>query len=64
MKSKGRDANEGAGIGSGLSHKEKIGGSFEKAQAGPASCGMHSVGKNEKSGANPSVKVSRGHTIK
>ena len=64
MKSKGRDANEGAGIGSGLSHKQGFHESPTMAKAGPASCGMHSVGKNEKSGANPSVKVSRGHTIK
>jgi hypothetical protein len=26
--------------------------------------GMHSVGKNEKPGANPKHKVSRGHYIK
>jgi hypothetical protein len=63
MKGKTRDGNEPGGLVSGTSHKEKIGGGMEKAQAGPASCGMHSVGKNEKSGANPKTKVSRGHTI-
>ena len=57
MKSMKRDAKQGAGVQSGLSHKEKCNDS-------DASLGMHSVGKNEKSGANPSVKVSRGHTIK
>ena len=57
MKSMKRDAKQGAGVVSGLSHKEKISDS-------DASLGLHSVGKNEKPGANPSVKVSRGHTIK
>ncbi len=57
MKSMPRDGNQKAGIQSGTSHKEKCNDS-------DASLGMHSVGKNEKPGANPSVKVSRGHTIK
>lgn len=57
MKSMPRDGKQGAGIQSGTSHKEKC-------KDSDASLGMHSVGKNEKPGANPSVKVSRGHTIK
>ena len=57
FKSLPRDGKQGAGIVSGTCHKEKISDSL-------ASLGLHSVGKNEKPGANPSVKVSRGHTIK
>lgn len=64
MHSKGRDGNEPGGLVSGTSHKEKFHSSPTMAKAGPASLGMHSVSKNEKPGPNPSVSVSRGHTIK
>jgi hypothetical protein len=57
MKSMPRDGKQKAGIQSGTSHKEKC-------TESDAQLGMHSVGKNEKPGANPSIKVSRGHTIK
>ncbi len=59
-----RDGKQSAGIYSGTSHKEKFWQAPTMAKAGPASCGMHSVSKNEKPGENPSMKVSRGHTIK
>ncbi len=52
-----RDGNQKAGVEAGLSHKEKCGDS-------DSDLGMHSVGKGEKPGANPSKSVSRGHTIK
>ncbi len=52
-----RDGKQKAGIESGTSHKEKCTDS-------DAQLGMHSVGKNEKSGANPVIKVSRGHSIR
>lgn len=54
LKSLPRDGNAKAGIESGTCHKEKIG------DVG----GMGSTGKNEKPEANPSIGVSRGHTIK
>jgi hypothetical protein len=57
FKSMPRDGKQKAGLASGTCHKES-------AKASDAELGMHSVGKNEKPGANPSVKVSRGHTIK
>ena len=57
MKSMPRDGKQSAGVQSGTSHKEKI-------TESDAQLGLHSVGKNEKSGANPSLKVSNGHTIK
>lgn len=57
FKSLPRDGKQSGGFESGTCHKEKITDS-------DAQLGMHSVGKNEKPGANPSVKVSRGHTIK
>jgi hypothetical protein len=55
MRGKKRDAEEGAGVESGLSHKEKI---------GNPDLGMGSKGKNEKPTGNPSVGVSRGQTLK
>lgn len=58
-----RDGKQGAGIYSGTSHKEKFWQAPTMAKAGPASCGMNSVGKNEKSAANPKNKVSRDHVI-
>ena len=64
FKSLPRDGNQKGGFASGTCHKEGFHDSPQKAQAGPASLGMHSVSKNEKSGPNPSVGVSRGHTIK
>lgn len=54
LKSLPRDGNSKAGIESGTCHKEKVG------DVG----GMGSVGKGEKPEANPSIPVSRGHTIK
>lgn len=55
MKSKARDGHQKGGLESGTSHKEKI---------GNPDLGMGAQGKNQKPKANPSVKVSRGHTIK
>ena len=59
LKGKGmpRDGKQSAGIGSGTTHKAKI-------SEGDAALGLHSVGKNEKPGPNPKVKVSRGHVIR
>lgn len=58
-----RDGKQGAGIQSGTSEKYGCWQPPTLAKAGPASEGMHSVGKNEKSGANPRKKVSRNHVI-
>ena len=52
-----RDAKQKAGVQSGTSHKEKI-------TESDAQLGLHSVGKNEKSGANPKVPAGNGHFIK
>lgn len=57
FKSLPRDGKQKGGFASGTCHKEKITDS-------DAALGLHSVGKNEKSGANPKVSVSRGHSIK
>ena len=57
FKSMPRDGKQSAGIISGTSHKEKI-------SEGEMALGMGYVGKNEKPAPNPSVSVSRGHTIK
>ena len=56
FKSITRDGKQGAGLESGTCHKEKC-------NESNAALGMHSVGKNEKPGNMPKVKVSRGHTI-
>lgn len=57
FKSLPRDGKQKGGLESGTCHKEKI-------SESPMALGMGYVGKNEKPAANPSVKVSRGHTIK
>ena len=52
-----RDANLGAGVESGTSHKEKMGGPL----ASQKTVGNKDEGK---SAPNPSTKAPRGHTIK